>query len=335
MKPIAFLAASLLAVILVSGGLGQAPTPTPEPAPAPATSPTATSPTAPVSKKPNWKEGDRCVQDNKGDISNELKRGEHPVGAQVLPATYFLPAGGPVEVGVNKTFNPSARYFAYIERSDNTAQKLLPNGAVTTTKVPDDNWLVKKGLLDKGDTLLTLQVPDSIAGFWQSATLYLWVCENTGRPKSVSELTMPVSSPLYSSIAVWLSIAILYVAAALAAHRIRQGSACVIRYLDPVYLTAGSDGKGSLSKLQILFFSMIIAGLLAYIVARTGVLSDLSQTILLLLGIAGVGSAAAKGTDTKVNRLDPDNAAWLRQRKWLQTDLARNEQGELGRHHFE
>jgi len=87
-------------------------------------------------------------------------------------------------------------------------------------------------------------------------------------------------------------------------------------------MTAGSDGKGSLSKLQILFFSMIIASLLAYIVARTGVLSDLSQTILLLLGIAGIGSAAAKGTDTKVNRLDPDNAAWLVQRGWLKTGLA-------------
>ena len=54
---------------------------------------------------------------------------------------------------------------------------------------------------------------------------------------------MPVSSPLYSGIAVWASIVILYVAAALAARKIRQGPAGIIRYLDPVYLTAGTDGN--------------------------------------------------------------------------------------------
>jgi len=82
-------------------------------------------------------------------------------------------------------------------------------------------------------------------------------------------------------------------------------------------MTAGADGKGSLSKLQILFFSMIVFGLMAYIVIRTGVLSDLSPSILLLLGIAGVGSVAAKGTDAQRNRIDFENWAWLIRKGWL------------------
>ena len=89
------------------------------------------------------------------------------------------------------------------------------------------------------------------------------------------------------------------------------------RYFDPVYLTAGSDGKGSLSKLQILFFSLIVFGLLAYILARTGALSDLSSSILYLLGIAGVGSAMAKGTDEQKNRLSFENRAWMIRKGWL------------------
>ena len=72
-----------------------------------------------------------------------------------------------------------------------------------------------------------------------------------------------------------------------------------------------------MSKLQILFFSLIVFGLLSYIVARTGVLSDLSSSVLLLLGIAGVGSAAAKGTDEQKNRLSLANRLWLLQKGWL------------------
>lgn len=55
----------------------------------------------------------------------------------------------------------------------------------------------------------------------------------------------------------------------------------------------------------------------SYIVARTGVLSDLSSSVLLLLGIAGVGAAAAKGTDEQKNRLSVDNRLWLMHKGWL------------------
>jgi hypothetical protein len=62
---------------------------------------------------------------------------------------------------------------------------------------------------------------------------------------------------------------------------------------------------------------MIVAGLVAYIVSRTGLLSDLSPTILILMGIAGVGTAAAKATDVSRNRLGFENWAWLIRKGWL------------------
>jgi hypothetical protein len=95
----------------------------------------------------------------------------------------------------------------------------------------------------------------------------------------------------------------------------RLGS--LARYLDPVIITAGVDGKGSPAKLQILFFSCVVLGLLALIIMRSGVLSNLSGTILTLLGISAVGAAAAKATDVVKNRLESENWAWLIERKWL------------------
>jgi hypothetical protein len=46
-------------------------------------------------------------------------------------------------------------------------------------------------------------------------------------------------------------------------------------------------------------------------------LTDLSPTILVLLGIAGVGSAAAKATDVSRNRIEFENWAWFIRKGWL------------------
>src|SRR5262245_56721417 len=117
-------AASLLVFGLTSPGFGQAPTtsPAPEPAPtvAPAPAPTvapvpppgsAVAPTRapaaqPATARPTPpprtpKQGDLCVQDDKSDIHKELQVSAHPAGPELIPVGYFLPAGGPVEIGLN------------------------------------------------------------------------------------------------------------------------------------------------------------------------------------------------------------------------------------------
>src|SRR6266446_4345956 len=125
-------------------------------------------------------------------------------------------------------------------------------------------------------------------------------------------------SPHNTSIyVVVVAVAILYLAAVAAARNIFRKPVSFLRCLDPVVLTSGPNGKGSLSKLQLLFFSVIIFAMLAYIWARTGVLSDLSPAILILLGISAVGAATSKATDVKTNRLDFANWIWMIGKHWL------------------
>jgi hypothetical protein len=84
-------------------------------------------------------------------------------------------------------------------------------------------------------------------------------------------------------------------------------------------ITAGHYGRASVSKLLILFFTAIVAGLLTYYLARTWTLSELSTDVLLLLGIAGAGTAAAKLTATARNRISFENWTWMERRDWIKS----------------
>lgn len=69
--------------------------------------------------------------------------------------------------------------------------------------------------------------------------------------------------------------------------------------------------------MQLLFFTLIVTGLLTYILSRAGFLSDLSKTVLILIGISSVGAIAARSTNISKNRLDYDNWAWAVRKEWL------------------
>ena len=88
---------------------------------------------------------------------------------------------------------------------------------------------------------------------------------------------------------------------------------------DPVALTSGKGGTASLSKLQIFCFTLIVLGLLVYILLRIGLFSGLSEDILLLLGISAVGAAGSKVAEVMKTRLSFENWSWLRNRRWLTT----------------
>ncbi len=260
------------------------------------------------------------------EVGTELKSSARPTGPNLEGASYFMPAGGSFKVAINEGFDATQRYFGYVQPFvEHDSPKYLSyvnmdgfieGGAIGAVQIPDDDALVKAKLVDPGTTLLTLRVPDSIGGFWNPVELFIWTCDGD-IAKYKSSLTLRATS-WYAGMVIWPVVLLIYFLAALATKRTDvKADVPLIRYFDPVYMTAGSDGKGSLSKLQILFFSLIVFGLLSYIVARTGVLSDLSSSILLLLGIAGVGSTAAKGTDEQKNRLSFENRAWLIRKGWL------------------
>ena len=273
-----------------------------------ATAPTATAGGAAAPATPKVQED--CVGNN---IFRTPRGFYYPLGPPIISTTYFLPAGTTTDLVWKVPYDKDAAYFGKVE----TQGKVFGSrNSVTVSKIPEDHPMIKKGLADKTDSLVTLRVPAQNADTWTTSTVYLYACDSTNA-KQVSALNIRVSSSFWSTLSTIAGVVLLYIFAALTSAAVDSKSVGVVRRLNPVFITAGSDGRGSLAKLQILFFSMIVFGLLLFIVLRTGVLSDISTTVLMLLGIAAVGSTAAKATELQRSRIDFDNWTWFIGKKWL------------------
>jgi len=112
---------------------------------------------------------------------------------------------------------------------------------------------------------------------------------------------------------------VLYGAAALATKRNSHGQSG----WNPLVITAGRFGRGSLSRLQVFYFTMIVIGLLTYILVAAGKLDGLSADVLMLLGISAVGAAGGQVVATTRKRLSSQNWAWLMQKKWINESIER------------
>ncbi|MBK1667170.1 hypothetical protein CKO28_03815 [Rhodovibrio sodomensis] len=149
-------------------------------------------------------------------------------------------------------------------------------------------------------------------GFWTPHDLLVFGC-TPGSPEIafLARTRIAVSTLWPAAGAAIGAVLLLYLAADAAAAR-RLGKIS----LDPVQITAGVDGRGSISKLQILFFTLIVAGMLIYVLLRVGRLGDLSADVLLLLGISGVGGAAVKQASVLRRRVSAENWSWLKRQGW-------------------
>ncbi len=165
------------------------------------------------------------------------------------------------------------------------------------------------------------------------ARVYVIGCTGASdQPQFYGSYTVKTSNTLVcAAIAIGLCV-LAYGLAAVAAHRIHRFSmvdkrpdanlggvnyASFWEHLNPVILTAGSNGKGSPTKLQLLWFSLIIFGTVFFIWLLTGRMTGLSDNVLLMMGITGIGATAAAGADITKNRLSFSNWAWLVNRRWL------------------
>ncbi|MEO3474510.1 hypothetical protein AAFN86_21770 [Roseomonas sp. CAU 1739] len=81
------------------------------------------------------------------------------------------------------------------------------------------------------------------------------------------------------------------------------------RALNPVVICQDAFGAASLSRFQVLLFTLTVVGVYAYVFARTGYLSGLSNTVLLLLGITLAGSTLASLAEGPA--LATANRVWL------------------------
>jgi hypothetical protein len=262
-----------------------------------------------------------------GGTAGQKEIVNYAAGADLVSAKNYIPIGTSSEFGLNTPYDAKIPYSGRIE-SDFTDKGVgksfftIERHSLNISRIPDDHPLVKRGLIDKGDTLVTIDISPDISGWWARTRVYIYACpaSEEGSPSAVSSTVVRVSPTLPSIVIAVMFVLVAYVLCAFTAKAIDPSNVMNhrwMRYLDPVYMTAGSDGRGSLSKLQILFFSTIVFGLLTYILLRTGILSDMSKTILTLLGIAAVGSTTAKATDVQKNRIESKNLTWFLRKKWL------------------
>jgi hypothetical protein len=285
--------------------------------------PPASAPVAPVNSavvvptgSPKLQPQKNCVKKN--EFADELKSGIRPVGDAIAFGTNFLPTNQRVDVGVRTPFVKGRRYFAALGYEDGDSY-LLKRQDVVTRAASESDVLVKKRSLEEDQTIVTLNMGDDFAWFWTRVDLYLYVCDD-----AVSESPFQVSvasvrlSPYWLSLGITAgSIFLLYLLVAFEFRRRGGGTISFVRGLNPAKLSAGLDGKGSLSTFQTLSFSLVVFGLILFFFLQTGMLSDLSGTILVLLGISGVGSTIAKNSDTQRNAISPENRVWLFQRSWI------------------
>jgi len=305
-------------VVLSSTSWAQSPPPAGQPAPATPSAGTPAEEKAGPKQTPGkvYDPQKQCVDD--GEFNAELKSGRNPVGDTIVIDTNFLPTNQPVSIGVRTPYVDKLRFFAALERADGTQDILFRQDVVTRRAVASDT-LVKKKLLEADQTIVTLSIDGEDAGYWQKSDLYLYTCGTLGSPARVSKTNIRLS-PYWSSLwACAICILLAYVWIAFALRKGDHTFLSFMRSLNPVKVTAGPDGKGSLSKFQILCFSLTVFGLILLFMLQTGVLSDLSATILALLGISGIGATVAKGADAQRTTLSPENRAWLLRKGWLTT----------------
>lgn len=265
----------------------------------------------PAPPKKRYDPRDLCITEQ--DAGSELVNKRRQIGGRIVLDTYLLPTGQTVDIGLDEVFSEADYYFGSLDIGT-SKPVVLDRPLVLARQASDSDPIVKKGYMRKDRTILTVRIPDVLNAPWAHAQFYIFTCKD-GSPFKVSEANVTVSPSLYSSILAGLSVALGYLIAAFAFRPTRPAN--LLSYLNPVPITAGMDGKASLGKLQILMFSLIVFGLITYFLLKTGVLTDISSTVLLLLGITGIGSTVAKGADVSRTTITPENRAWLLRKQWL------------------
>lgn len=276
--------------------------------------------------KPKPDPQQQCVQPD--EFAVELKSGRHPVGDTIVLPSTFLPTDQRVEVGIRTPYVNNLRYFAAIDRNQ-AHRRILARQDVVTRRAVASDGLVKSESLEADQTIISIALRNSDAGWWQKSDLYLYTCSDQYiGPARVSRINVRLSPYWQSLFGCALVTLIAYLVLGLAMRKRDDRLAGYLGALNPVKLSSGPDGRGSLSKFQVLLFSLLVFALIVLFMLKTGMLSELSGTILTLLGINGLGATIAKGADANRNTLTGENYAWLLQRGWIQArrDLIDNSQ---------
>ncbi|WP_270936892.1 hypothetical protein [Falsiroseomonas oryzae] len=187
---------------------------------------------------------------------------------------------------------------------------------------------------DAERTTVVARFPALEQGWWPSRwEVVLLVCVSPPRdPGSTAEVQRAIElyarEPLFASTlrlsaaSAVLVVLALYLALALAAMQVQRAQLTELRQrlgpaapsalayaLRPTTIAQDSFGFASLSRFQILLFTLALTGVYAFVLMRTGELPTLSTSVLALLGITLTGSALARATEG--SSVETANRIWL------------------------
>jgi hypothetical protein len=244
--------------------------------------------------------------------------------------TGFLPSGGTGQILVRSLPPATVRIFE-VDSVDLSKAKRL-EVPVTLVKQLTEKTYEGRGFLTTDSSLVHFIVPDRGISFWEFRNFAVRVCGQGEKVNALAIVRARVSSPALTRAISLAALALLYAGFAYAMYK-RQSAERPLaakwpayesarkrrwfEYLDPVVLTAGVFNQGSIQKLQVLLFSLLVAGMLLSLVLTLGVLSEFSSTVALLLGISAVGAAIGTKTTTSNERLQFENWAWLVRKRLL------------------
>ncbi len=270
-------------------------------------------------------------------------------GRASVPAAFsggVLRSGQSERLVVDHPFDPALRNFAVVEfpGEKNTAGGVVcPDGASPSTlsgaapkcwqKVGGLTATVGEGT-DKGAQYLAIDVLEP--GFWPLWTTLRWyvaACPGDGGPLIkegkpqgfVASASAPVSTRLTAMAAGVATVVFLYGLLCAAINQLRRrlgsdawwkASNCKDWRIGPLSLTAGLTGRTSLANLQLLWFTLITAFIVAYTLVRTGSWAEIKLETLAPLGIVAASSVTSKFL-TDWQMLSPVNMAWLKGIGWL------------------
>jgi hypothetical protein len=262
-----------------------------------------------------------------------------PLPAAIVEAatsTRFLPSGGDGEILVRRKYSAAAAVRVFeVPGPEPVSWKENREYPVISVKPPPERSSEgSKTYLGYGPTdssIVRFIVPSRKNSWWRDSTFVVRICDKDAGD-ALALVQIPISPPIGAKIITIVFLALVYLLFAGAVARVRgkphplatkypaltrQRMQGWLENLDPVVLTANAFNKGSIQKLQVLLFSFLVSGMVLALVLRLGVLSDLSVTVALLLGISAVGAAVAQKTTASRDRLSFDSWAWLVQKKIL------------------
>lgn len=145
-----------------------------------------------------------------------------------------------------------------------------------------------------------------------------------GAPYFGTRIDINLSSKIPSVVAALLFAGLFYLTAAAtvpAPHRRDQGRMAnlrrgLVRRCMPWHITGGG-GTASLSQLQMLMFTLIVATLLFYQWLRTGLLEQLSTDLLYLIGLSTAGAAGTQITTVVKKDLEPASYRYAQYLGWF------------------